>query len=98
MKDARRDMHADFQSLAETLVDQHIVQYDGETCFNIFTYLESLENRINELMWDAGAWGTELGRFELNASQITRYLWACIAIKHEGKAYPTVFRGMPTLD
>lgn len=97
-KDAARDMHADFWTLAYNLADDCIEIEDGEECFNLHVFMERLTDRIDELLNDAGAWANDRNCFALDAGEIARYLWACMAIRHEGDAYPSRFRGKPMLD
>jgi hypothetical protein len=98
MKDAARNMHSDFWTLAQSIADDCREQDEGENCFNLHRFIERLTNRIDELLMEAAGWQQELAGFELDAESIARYLWACLAIKHEGHAYPPRFRGLPILD
>jgi hypothetical protein len=93
-----RDILGDFTTLAESMIESHIEEDEGEQCFNLCVYLEELGERIGELIDANEGWGREVGTFKLDAHEIARFLWVCIAIKSEGMAYPDKFRGMPVLD
>ncbi len=80
-------LHDECLKLAETLIDQHIEEEDGEKCFNLFTYLEELESKLESKFHGAF-------KFSLDAHQAARFLWCCIA----EDPYPDRFRGMPVLD
>ncbi len=93
------DVYADFMKYAEELIPQHVVDYDREKCFNISSYIIALESYVNEQM---AAMTNETQRRFKHWSPDTRaiaaYIWACIAIKETGIAYPNKFRDMPTLN
>lgn len=93
------DLYADFMKHAEEMIPQHVVPYDNQQCFNLTAYIIALELWLEERL--VSAKHGERRRFkhwELPARSIACYLWACIAIKETGIAWPPEFRGMPTLD
>lgn len=73
-------------------IGNHFEEYDGELCFNLFTYLERLESVVE------GVIDGPTGRFELDGHQIARYLYCCLCLEQGEPCDGTKFRGMPILD
>jgi hypothetical protein len=94
-KRTKTTLHTRLMSIAHAEVTRHIVTYDGEKCFNICTYLQALESKLDGLFCGGEL---PLGDFELNAHSVARYLWACLTLLEGEQPYATTFRGMPTLD
>lgn len=90
------DWHKRLLEIAKKETEHHVTQdEDGELCFNLHSFLESLESvMIDEIERANGLYG----KFALDAENCARYLWCCLAIETEGKTYPDSFRGMPVLD
>lgn len=88
-------MHKRLMAIAKAEVKRHIVNDEGEKCFNLFTYLQSLESTLDGLFH-----GRELphGDFDLNSHTVARYLWVCLALEEGEAAYGDTFRDMPMLD
>jgi hypothetical protein len=85
----RVDLHAKYLRLAKRIANRHFEMYDGEKCFNLFTFLEELEGTLE---------GDEsTGSFELNAHHLARYLWCCLALEGGDSTYGK-FRGCDLLD
>ena len=82
--------------LAEVTHRRHIVKEDGEKCFNLYTFLEALEYRLETVL--DGSLDHRIGRFELEARSTARLLWSHMAIYSGGTPDGTHFRGMPILD
>ena len=94
----KRNIHADLMRLAERLIKKHVEkdpEYGSdEKCFNLFTYLDDLENQVEELLGNR----TLIGDFKLHGHAIARYLWVCLCIGEGSSPYPNKFRSMPVLD
>lgn len=88
-------LHEKMMSVARDEVKNHIVDQDGEKCFNLFTYLDILENRLDTIFSGSES---PTGSFLMSMSELARYLWCCLATDDGSDVYPTKFRGMPVLD
>lgn len=87
--------HQTMMKLAKEEIKRHVMYYDGEKCFNIFSYLQALESKIGELFFSDEF---PIGDFELNAHGVARYLWVCLTLEEGEQTYGDTFRGMPMLD
>lgn len=83
-------MDKKLREIFNQLVPKHYEQYDGEKCFNLFTFIEDFESKITSQVSNLN--------YDLDPYQIARYLWADIAIQETGQPYPNKFRGLPVLD
>lgn len=81
-----RMLHLELYDLANETAQRHFVQYDGEECFNLHTFLDDLESRLIARL-DAIA-------FELDPTAAARLLWCCLTSEPAG----TRFRGREILD
>lgn len=88
-------MHKAMMAIAKEQVAKHIVEEDGERCFNLFTYMESLEARLDTILADTSM---PHGKWHLDGHEVARYLWACLALEEGEQVYGNTFRGMPVLD
>lgn len=80
--------------LAENLINSHITWDENNKCnyFNLFTYLNDLENELNNFIYD---WQEKNNyNFDLDGYQVARFIWCLIS----ENPYPDKFRGMPVLD
>ena len=84
-----RNLFKTHLAIAKKLIEKHIVNDEGQACFNLFTYLEALPVELESVQID---------NFAIDSVEIARYLWCGIAIEEEGNPYPETFRGMPVLD
>lgn len=76
-------------ALAEAEIGRHIEDGDpieSAKCFNLFTYLESLESKLDGVLSGLD--------FDLSPGDVARFLWCCLSPEPAG----TTFRGMPILD
>lgn len=81
----------DAKMLAEVTWRRHIQRDDYEKCFNLFTFLEDLENELIGFV-------ERTGRFELDPSALARVLWCDMALRSGDAPDGGTFRGMPILD
>lgn len=88
-------LHERMMRVAKEEVKNHIVTEGGEKCFNLFTYLESLANRLDTIY---SGDESPTGSFVMSVTELARYLWCCVATDEGSEAYPNKFRGMPVLD
>lgn len=95
MKTGTFNLQASCIEVARDEIEKHIVDEDGEKCFNLFTYLESLANRLDVMFCGDDA---PNGRFELDTVAVARYLWCCVSLSHGDSPDGHTFRGMPILD
>lgn len=72
-----------------------IVNEDEQRCFNLFTFLEVLESRVIAVMEGEDR---PTGSFRILPSELTRYLWCCLALESGDNPGGTTFRGLPILD
>lgn len=94
-KKIKVDAHRALMRIAQNEVRRHIVPYDGEKCFNICTYLQAIESKVDGLLCSGEL---PIGDFDLSAHTVARYLWVCLTLAEGEQPYATTFRGMPTLD
>jgi hypothetical protein len=71
------------------------VEEEGEKTFNLFTYIERLELRLDTIL---NGNESPVGKFKLDTNTVALYLWYCIATNEGGDASPNTFRGMSVLD
>ena len=88
------DLHARMMKMAHDEMPQHIVNEDGQSCFNLYTYLEGLESRLIKVLYT----DSPVGDFEIDAAELAQYLWACLALEHGCRPDSTTFLGKPILD
>lgn len=81
--------------LARDTVKSAIQEDDGETCFNLYVFLDHLESRLDTVL---NGNGSQLGRFELGMRELARYLWCCLALESGDAPDGNTFQGMPILD
>jgi len=89
------DLHYVCMAAARELVRKHTEEYDGEKSFNLFTFLDALEYRLEGVL---NSEDCPNGRFRLNAHEAARYVWCCLATWEGEDPTGTTFRGMPILD
>ena len=94
----KHDLHGELIALAEVTHRRHIERDDGERCFNLFTFLEDLEGELHSKLAASYGTGDLIGRFQLDAPAIARYLWCHMALKRGDRPDGDTFRGMPILD
>ena len=70
----------------------------GEQCFNLFRFIESLSTELDGQFNSRGKLGDALGRFQLDGIQTARLLWCQICLQAGERPDGTTFRGMPILD
>lgn len=92
---AKVDLHKKLLRIAKEEVKRHIVTEGDEKCFNRFTYLQSLESRLDTIMYDREF---PTGDFELNVRAVARYLWCCVSLAEGHRTDGDTYRGMPILD
>jgi hypothetical protein len=95
MTTTKFDLHKAALELARDTIKAHIQEEDGETCFNLYTFIQGVEMRLDTI-WNGN--GSPTGRFELRSWEVARYLWCCLALEGGDAPDGTTFRGMPILD
>ena len=83
------NIHCDMIAAAEVQIRLHVETEDGQKCFNLFAFLETLEYALE---------GKEVDGVAVDARQVARYVWCCLRRFPGERAGGNVFRGMPILD
>lgn len=89
------EMHDGMIDVAYSILDHHIEQHAGETCFNLPKFLANLERAIHAI---SSGDTSPFGRFELDPGATARYLWCCIATQEGNSPDDTRFRGISILN
>lgn len=88
----KTDLHDELMKIAEQVSKEHIEKEDGADCFNLFTFLEDLEDHV------LGHLDQLESRFQLDGSEIARYIWFCLALKKGDLPDGNTFQQKPILD
>jgi hypothetical protein len=82
-------MHETLMNIAENRIAHHLENDDGEICFNLISYLNDLEDQIDQAvdMLDLG----------LHPEEVAWYLWCCLSLASGCNPSSATFRSMPVL-
>lgn len=89
-------MHEFLLKTAEELIEEHKEEQNGQTCFNLYTYLETLEMLVYDYL-DSSEHVMGDAQFRLDPHEISRYIWVCLCDKLRQNPAGTFFQKMPVL-
>lgn len=92
---SKKILHDQLMKVARDEIKNHTGEEEGEKTFNLFTYMERLELRLDTIL---NGNESPVGKFELDTHTVARYLWCCLASSEGEEIYGTTFRGMSVLD
>lgn len=89
-------LHTQCMRIARKVAKECVEEYDGEMCFSLPAFLDTLERRLSELFCGDSV----TGKFNLDDSRcdIARYLFCCLAMEQGDAPDGNTFSGVPVLD
>lgn len=88
-------LHKAAMGLAHDSVARNIQEEDGEKCFNLPTFLDEVESRLDTVFCGNDS---PTNNFVLDPRAVARYLWCCLALENGDNPDGHTFKAMPILD